>query len=90
MTKDEMRESIIKYLKKIMPCSCIDAYKLRNLSSPDCSWCGYGEDIVEFILADRLRIVQPLVEPITCYEGQEMEIVMKAIKRTLKLSGYEG
>lgn len=33
----------------IMPCNCIDAYKLRNLSAPDCPNCNYKDDLVEAI-----------------------------------------
>lgn len=52
----ESREELIRKLKEIMPSSCINAYKKRNLSAPDCAWCNYGEDIADFIIEDRKKV----------------------------------
>lgn len=54
MTDENLRDALVKEVKKIMPCTCLDAYKIRKMADPECSWCGYGEDIVELIL-DRDR-----------------------------------
>lgn len=31
------------------------------MADPECSWCGYGEDIVDFILADRKRELNKVI-----------------------------
>ena len=44
-TEKEINEVIDRY----MPCSCIDAYKKRNMSAPDCANCNHKEDLSEAI-----------------------------------------
>lgn len=83
------RENLIKKLKITMPCTCLDDYKKRNMSDPDCSWCGYGEDITDFILADRKRICEPLVKhKNTAYisDLQELYMAIIAINETVALA----
>lgn len=85
MTKE--RERLIKELKRIMPCCCLEDYKKRNMCDPNCSWCGYGEDIASFIIKNRERIVQPLVKLGNLYPSE----IKEAIDQTLKLAlGEEG
>lgn len=89
------REELIKELKKIMPCICIESYKKINRADPDCSWCGYGEDIADFIIAEKKKVVQPLVIAVeesdrigsnesTAPAWQRLD---KAVYETLKLAG---
>jgi hypothetical protein len=44
------REKLADIVNKTMPCNCIDDYKKRNLSAPDCPNCNYAEDIIEKVL----------------------------------------
>ena len=44
-TEKEINEVIDRY----MPCSCIDAYKKRNMSAPDCANCNHKEELSEAI-----------------------------------------
>jgi hypothetical protein len=53
-----MNEELIKELNKIIPCSCIDAYKFRKLSAPDCANCIYAKDILDFIVAREKKIIE--------------------------------
>ncbi|HEY5268608.1 MAG TPA: hypothetical protein VII94_05825 [Candidatus Saccharimonadales bacterium] len=62
MTTPNGREALIKELNNIIPCSCIAAYKLRELCAPDCANCNYVEEVADFILSREKKIVSPLVE----------------------------
>ena len=53
---------LIEKIKKIMPCSCIDAYKMRGLSAPDCAYCNYVDDIADMIMKEREIIISSLRE----------------------------
>lgn len=85
------REELSKRLKRIMPCTCL------GLCAPDCSWCGYGGDLVGFIIEDRKRIVEPLVKAVEESEriGNKYSTVPawqrldKAVYETLKNAGIE-
>lgn len=89
MTKDEL----IKELKRIMPCICLNDYKRINRSDPNCSWCVYGEDLADFIIEDRKKIVEPII----AYRLSVIEIDQSwgtrksdiAINQTLKNAGVE-
>lgn len=92
MTNEQSeRESVIKELDKIMPCSCIDAYKLRNLSAPDCCNCNYVEDIADFVLNDRKRICAPIyaykLSVIETDQSWGLRKSDRAINETLILAG---
>lgn len=54
------REIIIKKLSKVMLCSCIDAYKLRKLSAPDCAYCNYVDEVADWHMKEVARIIEPL------------------------------
>lgn len=73
MTKNDLT----KELKRVMPCVCLAPYKDRGMADPECSWCGYGEDIVDFILDDRNKIVAPLVMKI-----KELQDSIESMRRT--------
>jgi hypothetical protein len=30
-------------------CTCLDAYKARNLTDPQCRWCDIGDEVIELI-----------------------------------------
>lgn len=78
-------DKLIEELKSIIPCSCIEAYTSRKLSAPDCCWCNYGEDILEFILTERHCIIKPLVN-LKWEEGKLMDTidaVDRAIEETI-------
>ena len=79
-----MRDKLIEELSKIMPCSCIDAYKLRKISAPDCCNCNYIEDIVYWVIQDRKRIVEPLVK--LDGAGDDLD-KLKAINETMRNAG---
>ena len=36
----------------------LDDYKKRNMTDPNCSWCGYGEDIVDSIIDNLPKILE--------------------------------
>lgn len=78
------REKLIKDLKRIMPCSCLDAYKLRKMTDPWCSWCEYGGHILDFVLADRKRIVEPLIRVMGDLSQRYLK---EGIEKTLKNAG---
>ena len=44
-------EWLEKIIDEVMPCSCIPAYKDRNLTAPDCANCNYKEDLVAALLS---------------------------------------
>ena len=44
-------------------------------------------DVADFILKDRLRVVQPLLEPHTIHKDNELKVCIRAIKQTLKNAG---
>lgn len=75
------REKIIKSLTEIMPCNCIAAYKLRSLSAPDCPNCNYVEEIADFILAEKRRIVEPLNEGFEAVKGMRSKNFILSIYR---------
>jgi len=43
------KKEIETMIDDVIPCTCIDAYKKRNLSSPDCANCLYRRDLVDAI-----------------------------------------
>lgn len=58
----DKKQELINELKRIMPCTCLDVYKKIPRADPNCSWHGYGDDIVDFILEYRKKVVAPLVK----------------------------
>lgn len=94
------KEELTKQLKRIMPCTCLDSYKKIPRADPNCSWCGYGEDILEFVIKDRKLVCEPLVK----YKEHCFEIMgnegwdnmsrdeginyVKSADQTLKNAGY--
>lgn len=91
---NKSREELIKELNKIIPCSCIDAYKLRKLTSPDCANCNYADDVADFILEDRKRICGPLLKIRGIFSNLgwiklNQENLRQSIDETLKNAGLE-
>lgn len=39
----DIRAIVLEHL----PCWCVDAYKDRNLSQPDCPRCNFADDLIE-------------------------------------------
>lgn len=86
------RDELIRELKKHLPCTCIDAYKLRVLSAPDCAHCNYVEDVADFIIERERKIVSPLVKIRGTFSNMgwvklNQVNLRQAIDETLKLSG---
>lgn len=83
------RDRLLGELSDILPCTCIEAYKSRGLSAPDCAGCNHIEDVVDWIIEDRKRIVQPIID----FSNQEHDTDTyeirgaKAMVDTLKLAG---
>lgn len=45
----ELREMAEQAAREAVPCSCIDAFKNRNLTDPQCAYCNYDEQIADAI-----------------------------------------
>lgn len=81
------REIIIKKLSKVMLCSCIDAYKLRKLSAPDCAYCNYVDEVADWHMAEVARIIEPLKKEYTDEERDtygSYNLLYEDVQETLK------
>lgn len=94
----DVRQELVEELNKIIPCSCIEAYTSRSMSAPDCANCNYVEELADFIIQDRKKIISPIKEALRFYENVKggtvpdnkmvNELVI-AIRETLKNAGVE-
>lgn len=75
----DKKQEIIKELKCIMPCICLDAYKKIPRADPNCSWCGYGEDIVDLILEDRKKVLFPFKQLVNRLEEIHLDKRYEAV-----------
>ena len=44
-----------KDINDILPCTCGEIYKSRNLSAPDCPYCQYSDEIIRLYEEDLTR-----------------------------------
>lgn len=62
-------------IKELLPCTCGDAYKCRDLIAPDCPYCNYADSIEEYVnellkeskelkawKAEAIKVMPPLQE----------------------------
>lgn len=87
MTRKEITENIIK----LMPCTCIPAYKLRDVPAPNCASCNYADEIADWHMAEVKRIVEPLLDIKKKWDLLRLLAprYSEAIDETLKRAGVE-
>lgn len=81
--KDELE----KLIDSIMPCSCIPAYKDRNLSAPDCPNCNYRDDIVQGL--QNAGYIKPKVDETRAGEELFKDLCRRLIGRILTFNPAE-
>jgi hypothetical protein len=57
----EEENGLMAAIKRALPCQCIDAYKGRRLTDPDCPRCNYAEAVALEII-DWLTATLPVPE----------------------------
>ena len=45
-------------LRRLIPCTCDEAYTSRGLTAPDCPWHNYGEDVQDLFDQRDQRIAE--------------------------------